>query len=88
MHELTKFSKRWTTLLWGSRDVATKTEAYIKGTCSRDLSISQVDSRHPDFVEIVVPGVEAIETNDDLADARLDLEAFIKVDAPSQSPLH
>jgi hypothetical protein len=72
--------QRWTTLLWGSRDVATATEAYIKGPsfCSR---CHEECASHPatDFVNVVVPMVEDIKTPDDLADARLDLNAFIKV---------
>ena len=85
--QLIYFSKRWTTLLWGSRDVATKTEAYIKGTFLSNSSCSQLDALYLDFVEIIVPIVEEIQTADDLADARLDLNAFIKVYMPSQFPL-
>jgi hypothetical protein len=33
-----------------------------------------------DFLEVIVPEVEAIKTKDDLDDARLDLEQFIKVE--------
>ena len=33
-----------------------------------------------DFLEVIVPEVEAIKTREDLDDARLDLELFIKVE--------
>jgi len=53
------YQKRWTTLLWESRNTATATEAYIK-----------------DFVQVIVPEVEDIQNDDDLADAKKDLAAF------------
>ncbi|KIK78496.1 hypothetical protein PAXRUDRAFT_323557 [Paxillus rubicundulus Ve08.2h10] len=56
------YQKRWTTLLWESRDTATATEAYIK-----------------DFVQVIVPEVEDIQNDDDLADAKKDLYAFANV---------
>jgi len=36
-------------------------------------------NRSIDFVQIIVPEVAAIQNNDDLADAKLDLAAFAKV---------
>ncbi|KAH8078428.1 hypothetical protein BXZ70DRAFT_961749 [Cristinia sonorae] len=54
------FQRTWTTILWGSRDTATRTQAYIN-----------------DFLNVIIPEIELIETEADLADARLDLNAFI-----------
>ncbi|KAF9226019.1 hypothetical protein BS17DRAFT_867367 [Gyrodon lividus] len=53
------YQKRWTTLLWDSRNTATATEAYIN-----------------DFVQVIVPDIEDIQNDDDLADAKKDLQAF------------
>ncbi|KAH8078429.1 hypothetical protein BXZ70DRAFT_961750 [Cristinia sonorae] len=54
------FQKKWTSLLWGSRDTATGTQAYIN-----------------DFIKTIIPEVENIKTDADLANARRNLNNFI-----------